>query len=91
MGVLSEGAAIVVIGIVAGVAGGYASRAWRRAISRMCACRALVPLAAAAVVLDRRRDRRLADARRARIARRCAAGAQIGMTRIERLQQSGLP
>ena len=46
MRVLSEGAMIVSVGIIAGTAFGYASPAWRRAISDSCACRAWRPCSA---------------------------------------------
>ena len=79
MTVLGEGATIVAIGITAGAVGGYVfAGIASRYLESLQICRCIAALRSSRCP-RRRRDRRLADARRARIARRRAAGAAIGV------------
>ena len=96
MRVLSEGAVIVAIGIVAGAAGGYAFAGVAASYFENVRMPGALPVARRRRRARRRRGRRVADAGRARVARRRAAGAPIGVSgharhRGERHDVASLP
>ena len=79
MRVLSEGALIVAIGIVAGAAGGYAFARVAASYLENVRLPGALPMLGAAAVLVGAAVARVADARRARVARGRAAGAPVGV------------
>ena len=81
--VLSEGVLIAAIGIAAGAVGGYALARVAAGYLENVQLPGALPVVGAAAVLDRRRRRRVADAGGARVARRRAAGAPIGVVQIQ--------
>ena len=79
MRILSEGAVIVIIGITAGVACGYAIRGDGVELFRERAHAWRAAAGGGGRRARQRGDHRIADARRARVARRRAAGAALGI------------